>query len=213
MVIHPNGGGGLMDKAEQLTETFRYVSAIYRTCATMLESADVPLLDLGYSPYDKWHAIWPKRSTSPEDHAQWLPTFVLRQYHRAGRTDKEALTIGAALWGYGSRQRELKQALCIASYMELQTGGPDDLYRWGLVQRWTEPINADGIPRILSTEDIRFEGGEEQAFLDEVVNGQVLSAAVRLPTVTTTSELMALVKPVIAEIPRLGGEDDVPPSG
>ena len=126
-----------MDKAKQLTETFRYVRDIYRTCATMLESADVPLLDLGYTTYD-WHAIWPKRSTLHRNVSEWLPTFVIRQYHRAGRSHKEALTIGAALWGYGSRQRELERALCIASYMQLQTGDPDDIYRWGLVQRWWE---------------------------------------------------------------------------
>jgi hypothetical protein len=66
-----------MNDSTKMSKAFEYVSGVFRTCATMLLSADAPLADGGFAAYD-WDAIWPVRGNKCAKHADWLPTFVVR---------------------------------------------------------------------------------------------------------------------------------------
>lgn len=187
-----------MNDAAEMTKAFEYVSDVYRTCATMLLSADAPLADRGFAPYD-WYAIWPDRGRLCINHAEWLPTFVLRQYHRPAHVDREVMTVAAVLWG--RKPRPAQQSLAIASHMMVETTDTNDVFRWAIVQRWCKTAPPDGVIRQLVEEDIQFEGNERATFASHVTGAKVLSVAVPLPSISKTDELMSkLADPLIAKV-------------
>jgi hypothetical protein len=188
-----------MSDASEMARAFEYVSDVYKTTATMLLSVDALLDD--WIPYNgAWSAIWPARGTNLKSHREWLPTFVLRQYYRREREEQEALTVGAALWGWG--ERPVPEALCIGSWMRFGDA-PDEIYKWALVQRWTS-LPPDGTLRTITSTDVDFRGEEKALFERHVVDGRVESVAVPLPTITKSSDVRtAILEPLLAAIPAV----------
>ena len=175
-----------MNDSIQLTRNFRYVSEVYETCATMLQSADSCLHhDYGFSPYD-WEAIYSsKKWRGVGTFREWLPKFVVRQYYRPEHKDHEVLTLGALLW-----DEEVDQALSVASFMKLSTVDRDEVYQWGLAQGWTKPVQADGSVREIEPDHVNLK-------LDRVSDGKILSVATPLTEITETGKLLAAVKPLL----------------
>jgi hypothetical protein len=183
----------------EMMQAFVYVRDVYANVSRMLQSADPVMSERGYSPY-AWEAIWRSR-LKVGNFDEWMPTFVIRQYHGPEGKDREIVTVGAALWSWPSEseQRRLLEPLCIVSRMYV-SDAPDDVYRFGVVQRWTKTATADGEVRVIGSKDVAFAEAERTLFEKIVVGARLVSAAHPLTSITSTEQLeTSLIKPVLAQ--------------
>lgn len=188
----------------EMMQAFLYVREVYANVSRMLQSADPVMSERGLSPYASWDAVWPSRP-KVGDFETWMPTFVIRQYHAAGKKERDLVTIGAVLWSWPSdpnQQRALVQPLCIASRMAVTAppgNVPDEVYRFGVAQRWARAAPADRNVHVLEAKDIAFDNSSRALFEKIVVDAKLVTIAAPLLSITTTEELESrLIKPVLS---------------
>lgn len=176
---------------------FEFVRDAYKTASRMLLAADALMTDRQLSAYP-WHGIWPSRSNYLSK-VDWLPTAVFRHYYSEPQKDREVITLAAVF--FSADERKIAEPLCIGSRMYVTAVESNDVYRWGIVQRWApRAAPPDGAVRRLASSGIAFGNDSERRKFDDGVVGQTLATvAVPLLGIRSPSELeRQIIDPLLA---------------
>lgn len=132
----------------------------------------------------------------------WLPHQAVRQYHRRGRQDEEIITIGAIICD--PNNSAFAEPLAIASMMKQTTSNSDHTYWLPLLGHDERPARVGEVRKL----DVREWRGKEDWFNDAlklVSDGQLLTVAVPLLEITTTSDVQdRLVVPLLTAMKSAG---------
>jgi len=176
------------DDASKLLELFFSVRNIYRNCKKMLLSCDPIMNDeKGFQCFD-WWAVYVDQNINQSD--SWLPNWVIRQYYPVKSTVEdesltEILTIGAIPW-----RKELPESfipMCFASRL-LATSTPNSIYFASVIHMYESKSQLDGVVKVLDNSSDLLDENKKSTFNELIHTGKLLSIAVPLLEITSTSE-------------------------
>jgi len=198
-----------MSTSSEIRAAFEYVAGVIRTASTMLQSADPVLGAQGWRPYANWGCVWPDEPPGEglrSEAAERLPWYIVRQYHRPNRADKEVLSLVAV--PYDPWAPGLTEAACVVSFMEVTTTEPEALYWLGGIQLYRRDAPLDGQVRDLDPRGIGWaiDDWEEadKRVVATVPAGSILTLARPLGEITDTAALKRLmIEPLLARVPAV----------
>jgi hypothetical protein len=186
------------EQSQGILDAFAHVRDVYRSVSKLLIASDAVLYEHGYAPYATWRAAEGKVFLHGHPDG-WIQHRAVRQYYRAGMVNQEILTVGAMLWN--PRTDLVGEPLCIASFARVPSVNTDDVYRLPLMQAHDLSAPPDGEVRYLDPSCWRTQDGARDAFKRLVSTERMLSVALPLVEITSTTLLeKLLVRPLVARV-------------
>jgi hypothetical protein len=186
---------------KKMMEAFLYVRDVYANASRMLYSSDDIMHRQKLHPYADWDAIWPnEEETGILAWNDWLPYYVMRQYHSEDRENVEVVTLAAVFWdacGDG-----IDEPLLVASRMDGRDLEGNDVYWLSLYQLWLDDYPPDGKVRTITSASMGWEKepNDLDVFKDVVDGDRMLSLAVPLVEITDLEQLETrIIAPLMAE--------------